>query len=74
MFHYDSYCLYKNGRPWFPFMGEVHYSRLPANEWHDALLKMKTGGVDVVASYCFWIHHPNDNRFEALILLVRLTF
>jgi len=57
MFHYDNSCLYKNNRPWFPFMGEIHYSRLPAREWRDALLKMKAGGIDVVASYTFWIHH-----------------
>jgi len=38
-------------------MGEIHYSRLPKNEWRDALLKMKAGGITVVASYAFWIHH-----------------
>jgi beta-galactosidase GanA len=57
MFNYDSVCLYKAGLPWFPFMGEIHYSRLPINEWRDALLKMKAGGVDIVASYSFWNHH-----------------
>ena len=57
MFHFDSCCIYKNGRSWFPFMGEIHYSRLPADEWRDALLKMKAGGIDVVASYAFWLHH-----------------
>ena len=57
MFCYDSTCLYKDGKPWFPFMGEIHYSRLPADEWRDALLKMKTGGVSIIASYTFWIHH-----------------
>jgi len=57
VFHFDSRCIYKDGRPWFPFMGEIHYSRLPAGEWRDALLKMKAGGIDVAASYAFWIHH-----------------
>ena len=38
-------------------MGEIHYSRLPAEEWRDALLKMKAGGIDVAASYAFWLHH-----------------
>jgi len=38
-------------------MGEIHYSRLPADEWRNALLKMKAGGIDVVASYAFWLHH-----------------
>jgi len=57
MFHYDANCLYKNNKPWFPFMGEIHYSRLPAWEWRDALLKMKAGGITIAASYNFWIHH-----------------
>jgi len=57
MYTYDSICLYKDNKPWFPFMGEVHYSRLPEHEWRDALYRIKMGGVDVVASYCFWIHH-----------------
>ncbi len=26
-------------------------------EWRDELLKIKAGGVSVVASYIFWIHH-----------------
>jgi hypothetical protein len=38
-------------------MGEIHYSRLPADEWRDALLKMKAGGINIAASYSFWIHH-----------------
>jgi len=57
MFTYNNTYLLKNGRPWFPFMGEIHYSRLPAAEWRDSLLKMKAGGVTVAASYVFWNHH-----------------
>ena len=38
-------------------MGEIHYSRLPRDEWRDALLKMKEGGVDVASTYVIWIHH-----------------
>lgn len=49
--------LTKDGEPWLPVMGEVHYSRLPRAEWEEALLKMKAGGVEIVASYTFWIHH-----------------
>lgn len=24
---YNSQCLMREGRPWFPVMGEMHYSR-----------------------------------------------
>jgi beta-galactosidase len=50
-----SFC--RDGKPWIPVMGEFHYSRCSSNEWRDALLKMKAGGIDIVATYVFWIHH-----------------
>src|SRR5215475_14274179 len=53
----NSRSLLLDGQPWFPVMGEFHYSRVPQNEWRDELLKMKAGGVDIVATYVFWIHH-----------------
>src|SRR5262245_48604569 len=52
-----SRYLELDGRPWFPIMGEFHYSRYPADEWEVELLKMRAGGVDIVASYVFWNHH-----------------
>ncbi|QOV40507.1 beta-galactosidase [Streptomyces ferrugineus] len=52
-----SRWLTRAGRPWFPVSGEFHYSRYPAAEWEEELLKMKAGGVTAVASYVIWIHH-----------------
>lgn len=49
--------LLKNGKGWIPVMGEMHYSRVPREKWEETLLKMKEGGIDIVASYVFWIHH-----------------
>ena len=46
-----------DGQPWFPVMGEIHYSRVPAERWEAELLKMKAGGVDLVSCYSIWIHH-----------------
>ncbi len=53
----NSRSLLINGQPVFPVMGEFHYSRCPATEWREELIKMKDGGVDIVATYVFWIHH-----------------
>ena len=53
----NSRSLLFDGQPVFPVMGEFHYSRTPASEWREELLKMKAGGVDIVATYVFWIHH-----------------
>ncbi|OIR03673.1 beta-galactosidase precursor [mine drainage metagenome] len=47
----------RDGRPWFPVMGEFHYARYPAGEWERELLKMKAGGVTIVSTYVFWIFH-----------------
>jgi len=49
--------LTKNGDPWFPVMGEIHYSRYPSEYWKESLCKMKAGGIDVVSTYVIWIHH-----------------
>ncbi|MBR3691778.1 MAG: beta-galactosidase [Clostridia bacterium] len=46
-----------NGKPWYPIMGELHYSRYNENEWAREIRKMKAGGVEIVSSYVFWIHH-----------------
>ena len=53
----NSRSLLLDGQPWFPVMGEMHYARVPENEWRDELIKMKAGGIDIVATYVFWIHH-----------------
>jgi len=47
----------KDGKPWYPIMGEFHYSRFPDSQWNREIYKMKSGGVDIVASYVIWIHH-----------------
>jgi hypothetical protein len=57
--------LTRDGKPWLPAMGEFHYSRVPASEWEDELLKMKSAGVDVVSTYVIWLHHEEvEGQFE----------
>ncbi len=46
-----------DGKPWIPVMGEMHYTRVPEAEWEEEILKMKSAGVQVVATYLIWIHH-----------------
>ena len=53
---WDRYGLTMDGRRVCPVMGEIHYSRLPVNEWQQELRKMKDGGVTIVATYVFWNH------------------
>ena len=53
---WDRHSLMIDGRRVCPVMGEVHYSRIPADEWADEVRKMKEGGVTVIATYVFWNH------------------
>ena len=53
---WDKYSLIIAGRRVCPVMGEVHYSRIPADEWSGEVRKMKDGGVTVIACYVFWNH------------------
>jgi len=61
----NSRFLILNGKPWLPVMGEFHFSRYPASRWEEELLKMKSAGVNIVATYVFWIHHEEiEGQFD----------
>ena len=53
---WDKHSLMMDGRRIVPVMGEVHYSRIPADEWQQEVRKMKAGGVTMIATYVFWNH------------------
>lgn len=53
---WDSRSLMIDGRRVVPVMGEMHYSRIPADEWETEVKKMKDGGVTIIANYVFWNH------------------
>lgn len=57
IYSYNSEYLTCNGSPILPIMGEFHFSRYPEKEWRSALENMKLGGVEITATYVFWIHH-----------------
>lgn len=61
----DSHGLVIDGHHVLPVMGEIHYSRVPEREWRNEIQKMKAGGITMVATYCFWIHHePAEGRWD----------
>nr|MDO8112357.1 beta-galactosidase [Candidatus Sigynarchaeota archaeon] len=45
------------GKPLLPVAGEFHFSRYPHQFWEEEILKMKACGINVIATYIFWIHH-----------------
>ncbi|NLO84365.1 MAG: beta-galactosidase [Clostridiales bacterium] len=54
---YTNEYLTRNGKPWLPVMGEIHYSRYPKKDWEQELRKMAAGGIGIVSTYVIWIHH-----------------
>ncbi|XVU22462.1 beta-galactosidase [Actinoplanes sp. CA-054009] len=57
-----SRYLLRDGAPVIPVSGELHYSRVPRSRWASRLRQMRAGGVTVIASYVFWLHHAPDSR------------
>ena len=49
-----------DGKPFFPVSGEFHFARYRREDWERELRKMKAGGVNIVATYIFWIHHEEE--------------
>lgn len=62
-FTHNKYYLMKDGKPWFPIMGEIHYSRYREDLWEESLRKMKAGGLNIASSYVIWIHHEEEEGF-----------
>ena len=61
----NSRFIVKNSQPWLPVMGEFHFARYPEAYWEEEILKMKAGGVQVISTYIFWIHHEEiEGQFD----------
>ncbi len=61
----NSRYFTRDGKPWFPVMGEFHYARYPADEWEREILKMKAGGITVISTYIFWLfHEETQDHFD----------
>lgn len=56
----NNYYLSQNGKPIIPITGEFHFSRYPEAYWEEAIQKMKAGGINMVATYVFWILHEEE--------------
>lgn len=61
-YSYTPQYMTRDGKPWFPVMGEIHYSRYPREYWRESIYKMRAGGVEVISSYVIWIHHEEIEK------------
>jgi hypothetical protein len=61
----NSCYLMLDNKPWLPVMGEFHFSRYPEKYWEEEVLKMKAGGIQIISTYVFWIHHEEvEGQFD----------
>jgi beta-galactosidase len=49
--------LSRDGTPWIPISGEIHYSRVPRERWSERIRQMQAGGITVISFYVPWLHH-----------------
>ena len=70
---FTNYYMQKDGgspagsKPFFGVSGEMHYCRVAPDQWEDAVLKMKAGGINIISTYVFWIVHEEEEgvfRFD----------
>ena len=64
-YDFTSFYMTHNDKPHIPVVGEFHFSRFAYLQWEEELLKMKAGGVNIVASYVFWnFHEEKEGVFD----------
>lgn len=61
----NSYYVELDNRPFIPIMGEIHYTRIPNEQWEEQILKAKSGGINVICTYVFWnMHEEVEGVFD----------
>lgn len=56
----NSLYIERDGLPYVGVMGEYHFQRANRKDWYRELCKMKAGGVNIVATYIFWIYNEEE--------------
>ena len=71
------------GVPQIPVMGEMQFSRIARERWEDVILKMKAGGINIISTYIFWMHHEEiegqfdwsgNKDFRSFFKIIKSTF
>ena len=54
-----------DGRPFFGVSGEMHFARVSPDQWEDAVVKMRCGGINILSTYVFWnVHEEEEGVFR----------
>ena len=62
---FTNYYMTVDGKPFFGINGEMHFCRVAPDQWEDAVVKMKCGGVNMLSTYVFWnVHEEEEGVFR----------
>ena len=57
---FTNYYMQIEGKPFYAICGELHFSRIEECFWEDEIIKMRMGGLNIISTYIFWIHHEEE--------------
>jgi beta-galactosidase len=61
----NNYYFELNGKPLVIIAGEMQPQRYPAEEWEDAIVKMKAAGLNTISFYVYWsLIEPEPGKFD----------
>ena len=62
---FDDRAITMDGRRELLISGEVHYARVPEDEWEKVLDASKAAGLNCIATYVFWNwHEPEEGKYD----------
>ncbi len=62
---FTNYYMTVNGKPFFGVSGEMHFCRVAPDQWEDAIIKMRCGGINILSTYVFWnVHEEEEGVFR----------
>jgi len=62
---FTNYYMTLDKKPFFGISGEMHFCRVSPDQWEDAVVKMKCGGINILSTYVFWnVHEEEEGIFR----------
>src|SRR5215218_572458 len=64
-FSFGDSVFLLDGKPFQIISGEIHYPRVPREEWKHRMKAARAMGLNTVSTYIFWnLHEPSKGVFD----------
>ena len=61
----NNLYLTRDGKPFYPIMGEMPVTRVRRKHWEDRIIKMKAAGITTMSTFLFWcVHEFYEGQFD----------